>query len=43
MDTYDVVTIAISGEVRVHRLWHSVPALPTVSRVWLRFLETNEL
>jgi hypothetical protein len=43
MDTYDVVTVAIAGEVRVHRLRHAVPAVPTVSKVWLRFLETNEL
>ncbi|QEW02334.1 dihydrolipoyl dehydrogenase family protein [Microbacterium lushaniae] len=33
-------TIAIVGEVPLHRLWHAVPSYPTVSEVWLRFLET---
>ena len=32
-------TIAIVGEVPVDRLWHAVPAYPTVSEVWLRWLE----
>ncbi|MBN9606572.1 MAG: NAD(P)/FAD-dependent oxidoreductase [Actinomycetales bacterium] len=32
-------TIAVVGEVPLHRLWHAVPAYPTVSEVWLRFLE----
>lgn len=32
-------TIAIVGEVPLSRLWHAVPAYPTVSEVWLRFLE----
>jgi dihydrolipoamide dehydrogenase len=32
-------TIAIVGEVPLARLWHAVPAYPTVSEVWLRFLE----
>ena len=32
-------TIAVVGEVPVDRLWHAVPAYPTVSEVWLRFLE----
>lgn len=32
-------TIAVVGEVRVSRLWHAVPAYPTVSEVWLRLLE----
>ncbi|MBO3100604.1 dihydrolipoyl dehydrogenase family protein [Cellulomonas fengjieae] len=32
-------TIAIVGEVPVHRLWHAVPAYPTISEVWLRLLE----
>ena len=34
-------TIAIVAEVPLHRLWHSVPAFPTVSEVWLRLLETH--
>lgn len=32
-------TIAVAGEVPVSRLWHAVPAYPTVSEVWLRLLE----
>jgi pyruvate/2-oxoglutarate dehydrogenase complex dihydrolipoamide dehydrogenase (E3) component len=33
-------TIAVVGEVPLSRLWHAVPAYPTVSEVWLRLLET---
>ncbi|YAL83835.1 dihydrolipoyl dehydrogenase family protein [Dermacoccaceae bacterium W4C1] len=33
-------TIAIVGEVPLERLWHAVPAYPTMSEVWLRLLET---
>ena len=33
-------TIAIAAEVPIDRLWHAVPAFPTVSEVWLRLLET---
>lgn len=36
-------TIAIAGEVALDRLWHAVPAFPTVSEVWLRLLETYGL
>jgi pyruvate/2-oxoglutarate dehydrogenase complex dihydrolipoamide dehydrogenase (E3) component len=32
-------TIAIVGEVPISRLWHAVPSYPTLSEVWLRFLE----
>lgn len=32
-------TIAVVGEVPIDRLWHAVPAFPTVSEVWLRLLE----
>ena len=32
-------TIAIVGEVPIARLWHAVPAYPTLSEVWLRWLE----
>lgn len=32
-------TIAVVGEVPLGRLWHAVPSYPTVSEVWLRFLE----
>lgn len=36
-------TIAITGEVPLERLWHAIPAFPTVSEVWLRFLEAYGL
>ncbi len=36
-------TIAIVGEVPLQRLWHAVPAYPTVSEVWLRLLEAAGL
>ncbi len=32
-------TVAVVGEVPVDRLWHAVPAFPTMSEVWLRLLE----
>ena len=32
-------TIAIVGEVPLERLWHAVPSYPTMSEVWLRWLE----
>ncbi|MER6139677.1 NAD(P)/FAD-dependent oxidoreductase [Streptomyces sparsogenes] len=33
-------TVAVAGEVPLERLWHAVPAFPTISEVWLRLLET---
>lgn len=36
-------TVAIVGAVPLDRLWHAVPAYPTISEVWLRFLETYGL
>lgn len=33
-------TIAVAGEVPIGRLWHAVPAFPTISEIWLRLLET---
>ncbi|MEU6314756.1 NAD(P)/FAD-dependent oxidoreductase [Streptomyces sp. NPDC047014] len=33
-------TVAVVGEVPIARLWHAVPAFPTVSELWLRLLET---
>ena len=36
-------TIAIVGEVPLDRLWHATPAFPTVSEIWLRFLEAYGL
>ncbi|UJP08934.1 NAD(P)/FAD-dependent oxidoreductase [Microbacterium sp. KUDC0406] len=38
-DLLQAATIAIVGEVPIDRLWHAVPAYPTISEVWLRFLE----
>ncbi|MFD2093258.1 dihydrolipoyl dehydrogenase family protein [Blastococcus deserti] len=32
-------TMAVVGEVPIARLWHAVPAYPTVSEIWLRLLE----
>lgn len=32
-------TIAVVGEVTIDRLWHAVPAYPTISEVWLRLLD----
>src|SRR3954471_13276807 len=39
-DLLHAATIAVVGEVPIHRLWHAVPAYPTVSEIWLRLLET---
>ena len=33
-------TIAVVGEVPLDRLWHAVPAYPTINEIWLRLLET---
>ena len=33
-------TIAVVGEVPIARLWHAVPAYPTMNEIWLRLLET---
>jgi dihydrolipoamide dehydrogenase len=32
-------TVAITAEVPIDRLWHAVPAYPTISEIWLRLLE----
>jgi len=32
-------TIAVVGEVPLDRLWHAVPAYPTISEIWLRLLD----
>ncbi|WP_424210839.1 dihydrolipoyl dehydrogenase family protein [Streptomyces sp. BI20] len=32
-------TVAVVGEVPLARLWHAVPAFPTLSEIWLRLLE----
>ena len=36
-------TIAIVGKVTLDQLWHAVPAFPTISEFWLRFLEVYGL
>jgi len=36
-------TIAIVGAVPLERLWHAVPAYPTLSEIWLRLLESAGL
>ena len=33
-------TIAIIGDVSLDKLWHATPSFPTLSELWLRFLET---
>ncbi|MGN9910374.1 dihydrolipoyl dehydrogenase family protein [Phytohabitans sp. LJ34] len=33
-------TIAVVAQVPLDRLWHAVPAYPTINEVWLRLLET---
>jgi pyruvate/2-oxoglutarate dehydrogenase complex dihydrolipoamide dehydrogenase (E3) component len=32
-------TIAVVAEVPIDRLWHAVPAYPTINEIWLRLLE----
>jgi dihydrolipoamide dehydrogenase len=32
-------TIAVAAQVPVSRLWHAVPAFPSISEIWLRLLE----
>ena len=39
-DLIHAATIAIVAGVPIDRLWHAVPAYPTVSEIWLRLLET---
>jgi dihydrolipoamide dehydrogenase len=33
-------TVVVTAEIPLERLWHAVPAFPTISEVWLRLLET---
>jgi pyruvate/2-oxoglutarate dehydrogenase complex dihydrolipoamide dehydrogenase (E3) component len=42
-DLLHAATIAVVGEVPLARLWHAVPAYPTISEVWLRLLEAYGL
>ncbi|MEJ1089134.1 NAD(P)/FAD-dependent oxidoreductase [Microbacterium sp. Mu-80] len=32
-------TIAVTAEVPISRLWHAIPAYPTMGEIWLRLLE----
>lgn len=32
-------TIAVAAQVPIDRLWHAVPAFPTIGEIWLRLLE----
>lgn len=36
-------TVAIVGEITVDRLWHAIPAFPTVSEIWIQLLENYGL
>jgi dihydrolipoamide dehydrogenase len=38
-DLLHVATVAITARVPLDRLWHAVPAYPTMSEIWLRVLE----
>ncbi|WP_243738290.1 dihydrolipoyl dehydrogenase family protein [Cellulomonas shaoxiangyii] len=40
-DMLHAATVAVVGEVPLHRLWHAVPSYPTLSEVWLRLLEAD--
>lgn len=40
-DMLHAATVAVVGEVPLHRLWHAVPSYPTLSEVWLRLLEQD--
>jgi dihydrolipoamide dehydrogenase len=39
VDLLHGATIAVIAEVPLDRLWHAVPAFPTVSEIWLHLLE----
>ncbi len=36
-------TVAIVGGVTIDTLWHAIPSFPTISEIWLRFLEEYRL
>jgi pyruvate/2-oxoglutarate dehydrogenase complex dihydrolipoamide dehydrogenase (E3) component len=42
-DLIHAATVAVVGQVPLDRLWHAVPAYPTMSEIWLRLLETYGL
>jgi pyruvate/2-oxoglutarate dehydrogenase complex dihydrolipoamide dehydrogenase (E3) component len=39
VDLLQSATVAVTAEVPLERLWHAVPAFPTVSEIWLHLLE----
>ncbi|MEV0970319.1 dihydrolipoyl dehydrogenase family protein [Microtetraspora glauca] len=39
VDLLHGATVAVTAEVPLDRLWHAVPAFPTVSEIWLYLLE----
>jgi pyruvate/2-oxoglutarate dehydrogenase complex dihydrolipoamide dehydrogenase (E3) component len=43
VDHLHAATIAVTAHVPLDRLWHAVPAYPTVSEFWLKLLETYGL
>jgi dihydrolipoamide dehydrogenase len=43
VDHLHAATIAVTAEVPLDRLWHAVPAFPTVSEIWLELLEAYGL
>ncbi|MEW9528581.1 NAD(P)/FAD-dependent oxidoreductase [Microbispora sp. NPDC049125] len=43
LDHLHAATIAVTAEVPLEKLWHAVPAFPTVSEFWLHLLETYGL
>jgi dihydrolipoamide dehydrogenase len=42
-ESLHAATIAVNAEVPLDRLWHSVPAFPTRSELWLKLLEAYGL
>ena len=43
VDHLHAATIAVTAEVPIDRLWHAVPAFPTVSEFWLGLMQTYGL
>ena len=39
VDHLHAAAVAVAGEVPLDRLWHAVPAFPTVSEFWLALLQ----
>jgi pyruvate/2-oxoglutarate dehydrogenase complex dihydrolipoamide dehydrogenase (E3) component len=43
VDHLHAATIAVTAEIPLDRLWHAVPAFPTVSEIWLELLQAYGL